>query len=87
MATDFTAHDLSTTTDKLRAVPFMLPILQALNSALERLPAYNASPVFSGRKSSANSLADSLTAKSDQDRLNFAATNFKVGSVLSYSYP
>ena len=34
MATDFTAHDLSTTTDKLRAVPFMLPILQALNSAL-----------------------------------------------------
>jgi hypothetical protein len=34
-ATDFTPTDLQNTTDKLRTLPFMLPIVQALNSALE----------------------------------------------------
>jgi hypothetical protein len=84
MATDFTPADLANTTAKLQAVPFMLPILQALNSALQRLPAYAASDVYSGRKSGAPA---SLVTKTDQDRRAHAARYFPVGSVISYSYP
>jgi hypothetical protein len=86
-ATDFTPQDLQNVTDKLRSLSFMLPIVQALNSALERLPAYSAGPVFSGRKSSASYRASGLTTKTDPERTEYAAKQYAVGSVISYDYP
>lgn len=84
-SSDFTPHDLQQVTTKLRSLRFMLPMIQAMHSALEQLPAYTASDVYSGRKS--GNPTGPLTGKTDNERIAFAARNFKVGSIISYSYP
>ncbi len=82
MSDDFTPADVASTTEKLRSLRYMLPILQALHSAMEKLPAYGGSKVYSGRKSGTN-----LTTLDDPGRLNWAKTNFKPGEIISYNYP
>lgn len=85
MSDDFTTTDVSNVTEKLRSLKFMLPMVEALHSALEQLPAYTSSGVFSGRKS--NLKGGGLTVLDDAKRLEYAAKSFTVGSVVSYSYP
>jgi hypothetical protein len=82
MSNDFSTTDVSNVTKKLRSLRFMLPIVEALHSALEKLPVYTSGGVFSGRRAER-----SLTGLNDAERLDYAAKTFKVGSVVSYSYP
>jgi hypothetical protein len=78
---DFGAADLQSVTKKLRSLHFMLPMLEAMHSALEKLPPY-AGKVYSGRSSGRD-----LTTKDDARRREYAAAAFAVGSVVTYAFP
>ena len=80
-STDFGPEDVEKVTEKLRSLEFMLPMLEAMHSALEKLPPY-AGKVYSGRKSGSD-----LKKLDDAGRLAYAKKHFADGKNVTYSYP